>query len=62
MSGECAGVLRRLQLTLPISVRGMGPLVRRNVALLGEAPWAHGASVRLLPRVGPLMWRNVALC
>ena len=38
----------------------MGPLVPDNVALVGETPWAHGASVGLLAGVGPLVWRNVA--
>ena len=40
---------------------GVRPLVRRNVALLGEAPWAHGACVGLLPGVRPLVWHNAAL-
>ena len=32
----------------------VGPLVPRNVALLAEPPWAHGACVGLLAGVGPL--------
>ena len=54
-------LLRRLLLTLPISVRGVGPLVPDNVALVGEAPWAHRASVGLLPGVGPLVRHSGAL-
>ena len=40
---------------------GVGPLVRRNAALVGEPPGAHRAGVRLLARVRPLVRGNVAL-
>ena len=40
---------------------GMCSFVPGNIALLGEPPWAHGASVGLLPCVGPLVLGNVAL-
>ena len=40
---------------------GVRPLVRHNVALLGETFWAYRASVRLLARVGPLVRRNISL-
>ena len=49
--GTCVGLL----------VTGVGTLVPDKVALLGEAPWAHGASVGLLPGVRPLVRCNVAL-
>ena len=35
--------------------------VPRNVAPVAEAHWAHGASVGLLPSMGPLVPRKVAL-
>ena len=40
---------------------GVGPLVRRNGALLAEPHWAHQAGVRLLPGMGRLVRRNGAL-
>ena len=40
---------------------GVEPLVRCNVALVGETPWAHGACVGLLARVGPLVLGCLAL-
>ena len=49
------------ELPAPVSVRGVSSLVRHNGALVGEAHRAHGASVRLLTRVGPLVLVNVAL-
>ena len=53
-------LLRRLLLTLPISVSCVGQLVRDNASLLAEAPWALGACVGLLAGVCPLVRRNVA--
>ena len=38
----------------------MGPLVRHSVALVGEAPWTHRASVGLLTRVDPLAFGRCA--
>ena len=44
-----------------MEVRRAGPLVRDNLALVGEAPGAYGASVGRFPGVGPLVRRNLAL-
>jgi len=41
--------------------RGVGPLVRRNFALGGEAHRAHGTSEGVLAGVGPFVPQKVAL-
>ena len=59
-----SATFREPLVTVKATVRilaGVRPLVRCNVALLAEAPWAHGASVGLLPGVLPLVLGNVAL-
>ena len=47
-------LLRRLLLNLPISVRGVGPLVRQDVALVGEAPQNQRLMINAdVPAVSP---------
>ena len=63
MSTGGTAVCKRLSaVKTPVGLlAGVGPLVRRNVALVGEPLRAHRASVGLLSRVGPLVPGNGAL-
>ena len=61
---HASAAFRRRLIAVKTALRllaGMGSLVPGNVALVGEPPGAHRASVGLLPCVGPLVLGCFAL-